>query len=193
MDIEILNIGLIDYEYGLNLMREIHKRACQEHKKNYLILCQHNDVYTVGYNERREFGVKALRTDRGGSIVFHAPGQQIFYFVFRVRSQMIFLRKVINSFYEPLKNLDKRITYINKMPGFYIEKRKLGFLGFRFENGYSIHGVAINYDVDIDKFNLIDPCGLTGYTATSLVKEGINIGIEELIDMLVNSIKQNFR
>ncbi|MEZ0323601.1 MAG: lipoyl(octanoyl) transferase LipB [Hydrogenothermaceae bacterium] len=189
---EILDIGLIKYQQAIKFMNEIYSTAL-ENRKNYLILCQHYDVYTIGYNEKRDFPVETVKTDRGGSIVFHTPGQQIFYFVFEVKSPRIFYRKVIDSFYKPLKQLDSRITYLPKIPGFYIDNRKLGFLGFRYKNGYSLHGVAINHDVNLEKFNIINPCGLEGYKATSLKEEGINIDIQDLKDIMVKSIVENFK
>lgn len=193
MDIEVIDIGLTDYTECIDFMNKIHIDASNKREKNYLILCQHYDVYTVGFNEKREFPVETIKTDRGGSIVFHTPGQQIFYFVFAVKSPRIFYRKIIDSFYKPLKQLDNRIVYLPKIPGFYIDNRKLGFLGFRYKNGYSLHGVAINHNVNLEKFNLINPCGLEGYKATSLKEEGIDIDIQDLKSNIVRSIKENFK
>lgn len=191
--IEVIELGLICYEDAIKKMRQIHNVAVKDGNTDFLILCQHHDVYTVGKNERRDFPVKVLKTDRGGSVVLHAPGQQIFYFVFKVKSPMSFYRKVVKSFETPLKELDSRVKYIHKIPGFYIENRKLGFLGFKFENGYSLHGVAINHDVDLKKFNTIKPCGLDGYVATSLTRENINISLENLKQVMTNSIMTNFK
>lgn len=191
--LNIIDLGLIEYEYAQKEMRDIHKRAVKDSMNDYLILCQHYDIYTVGKNESRTFPVEVTKTDRGGSIVFHTPGQQIFYFVFKVKTPMLFYKKVIKSFERPLKDLSERIEYIHKIPGFYIENRKLGFLGFKYENGYSLHGVAINHDVDLEKFNIINPCGLEGYVATSLIKENIHIDIELLKHKFIDSIVENFK
>lgn len=191
--IETIDIGLVDYIKGLEFMRELHSKAKQENNVNYLILCQHYDVYTVGKNEKRDFPVETVKTDRGGSVVFHTPGQQIFYFVFKVISPMNFYRRVINAFSKPLKEINPGIEYIHKIPGFYIQNRKLGFLGFKYEDGYTLHGVAINYDVDLDKFNRVHPCGLEGFYATSLVNEGARVSLDYLKDTIVKSIQDSFR
>lgn len=191
--IEIIELGLIDYLDAIRQMRQIHKKAAKKDDTDFLILCQHYDVYTVGKNENRLFAVNTVKTDRGGSVVFHTPGQQIFYFVFKVKSPMVFYRKVVKSFETVLRGLDSKIVYLHRIPGFYVENRKLGFLGFKFENGYSLHGVAINHDVDLQKFNLIEPCGLKGYTATSLKNEGVQICESDLKERVIKSIFQNFR
>lgn len=190
--IEVIELGLVDYTDAIKEMRHIHKMAVEDGSTDVLILCEHHDVYTVGKNEGRDFPVEVVKTDRGGSVVFHTPGQQIFYFVFKVRSPVSFYRKVVRSFDTVLKRLNSRIEYIHTIPGFYVENRKLGFLGFKFENGYSLHGVAVNHDVNLEKFNLIEPCGLKGYSATSLKNEGVEISQSELKSMLVDSIVKNF-
>lgn len=191
--LKIIDLGLTEYDYAQDKMRQIHSRAIKEGLSDYLILCQHYDVYTVGKNENRKFCVDVKKTDRGGSIMFHAPGQQIFYFVFKVKTPMLFYKNVIKSFEKPLKNLSDKIEYIHSIPGFYIQNRKLGFLGFKYQNGYSLHGVAINYNIDLDKFNLINPCGLEGYKATSIVNEHINVDLETLNQDIIKSIIKNFK
>lgn len=190
--IEIINLGIIDYNEGIKIMKDLHKKAVED-KNNYLIVCQHYDVYTVGQNEKGNFPVHVIKTDRGGSITFHGPGQPIFYFVFKVDSPKNFYKRVVKSFDTVFKNLSKDIYHDFKNPGFYIENRKLASVGFRFSNGYSLHGVAVNHSVDLTKFNKIKPCNLEGYTATSLENENINIKLSDFIDLVKDSIIKNFR
>ncbi|ACN99590.1 lipoyl(octanoyl) transferase LipB [Sulfurihydrogenibium azorense] len=192
MSFKIIDLGILDYLEGYKEMRNIHSKAV-ESGENYLILCQHYDVYTVGENEKEEnFPVPVVKTDRGGSITFHGIGQPIFYFVFRVNSPKIFYRKVVKSFDEVFKSLSDKIYHDFKNPGFYIEKRKLASLGFRYSKGYSLHGVAVNHSVNLEKFNLIKPCNLDGYTATSLIAEGINIDIDNLKNEVIKKLYKNF-
>ena len=189
--IEVINLGLIDYKDALNIMKQYHKKAL-ENNKNYLLICQHYDVYTVGENEDKDFPVAVVKTDRGGSITFHGIGQPIFYFVFKVKSQINFYKKVVKSFDEVFKSLSDKIYHDFKNPGFYIENRKLASVGFRFSKGFSLHGVAVNHSVDLEKFNIIKPCNLDGYVATSLLAEGIEIELEELVSRITDSILENF-
>jgi len=190
--IEIVNLGLIDYQDGLNIMKDFHKKAV-ENDKNYLLICQHYDIYTVGQNEDKNFPVSVIKTDRGGSITFHGPGQPIFYFIFKVKSPIVFYKKVVKSFDMVFKPLCEKIYHDFKNPGFYIENRKLASIGFKYSKGYSLHGVAVNHSVDLDKFNLIKPCNLDGYIATSLINEGIGIELDELVSRITNSILKNFQ
>jgi len=189
--IEILNLGLIDYQDGLSIMKDFHKKAL-ENNKNYLLICQHYDIYTVGQNENKNFPVNVIKTDRGGSITFHGPGQPIFYFIFKVKSPIVFYKKVVKSFDIVFKSLCEKIYHDFKNPGFYIENRKLASIGFKYSKGYSLHGVAVNHSVDLEKFNLIKPCNLDGYVATSLINEGIEIELDELVRIITNSILENF-
>ncbi|HEV09474.1 MAG: lipoyl(octanoyl) transferase LipB [Sulfurihydrogenibium sp.] len=190
--INVIHLGIVEYEYGYQEMKKIHSTAVQS-EENYLILCEHYDVYTVGQNEKEEnFPVPVIKTDRGGSITFHGLGQPIFYFVFKVESPKVFYKKVIKSFSEVFNLLSDKIYHDFKNPGFYVENRKIASLGFRYSKNYSLHGVAVNHSVDLDKFNLIKPCNLDGYSATSLIKEGINVDKEKFKSMVVESILKNF-
>lgn len=190
--INVIDLGIVDYLQAYEEMKKIHSIAV-ENQENYLILCEHYDVYTIGQNEKGEnFPVPVIKTDRGGSITFHGVGQPIFYFVFKVDSPKNFYRKVVKSFDEVFKTLSDKIYYDFKNPGFYVENRKVASLGFRYSKGYSLHGVAVNHSVDLKKFNIIKPCNLNGYTATSLINEGINIEKEELKNKVVEKIKKFF-
>ncbi len=190
--IKIVNLGIIEYNEGINIMKDLHNKAVKDNN-NYLIICQHYDVYTVGKNENKNFPVSVIKTDRGGSITFHGPGQPIFYFVFKVNSPKNFYKKVVKSFDYVFKNLNKDIYHYFNNPGFYIEKKKLASLGFKFSNGYSLHGVAVNHSVDLTKFNKIKPCNLEGYTATSLENENINIKLDDFIELVKDSVVKNFK
>ncbi|GAB6073242.1 lipoyl(octanoyl) transferase LipB [Venenivibrio stagnispumantis] len=194
MDIEILDIGLVEYEKGIEFMKEKHKEATEKNK-NFLILCEHYDIFTVGANEDIEKfkNLNPVKTDRGGSITFHGIGQPIFYFVFEAKNPPFFYRRVIKAFDNFFKDLDKRIFYDNKNPGFYIQNRKLASLGFRYSRGYSLHGIAVNHSVNLEKFNLINPCNLQGIKATSLINEGINIEKDILKNKVVEEILRSWK
>jgi lipoyl(octanoyl) transferase len=84
------------------------------------------------------------------------------------------------------------VFYDTKQAGFYIENRKIASLGFRYAQGVSLHGVSMNIDVDLDLHNRVSPCGIDGIVATSLKKEGIEMTIKEMENLVVQHIGEGF-
>ncbi|WP_353662879.1 lipoyl(octanoyl) transferase LipB [Hydrogenimonas sp. SS33] len=183
--------GLIDYETARKQMDEVHAQACRD-GQNHLIFCQHPDVFTVGRDDNGSWPVPTLRTDRGGSVTCHSPGQLVAYFCFQAPQPALFYRRVVRA-YEALFDLLKvPARYNRETPGFYIENRKIASLGFRYRSGVSLHGVALNVDVDLAFHSRVNPCGLEGIVPTSLRAEGCDISIAAVEDSLTEHLCKAF-
>ncbi len=184
--------GILPYEEARRKMEEVHALALED-KENHLILTEHTPCFTVGRDAwDDDWQVPVIKSDRGGSITCHAPGQQIFYFVFQTPSPPKFFKKVVQSFENFFASFDLPIRYEKENPGFYIENRKLCSLGFRYRNGVSLHGVALNRDVDLNFCNRVNPCALSGIAATSLSHEGVEIEALTLQEQIVTQICEVF-
>lgn len=183
--------GVVEYKKAMKEMREIHSFV-QKDKKNRLIVCSHPKVFTVGSDRKKEWGVDTIYTDRGGSVTCHSEGQSIFYFCFVVEYPFVFYKKVREVFSNFFSRLNKNIYFDKKNPGFYIENRKISSLGFRYENGVSLHGVSVNVDVDLSFHSLVPPCGLEGIKPGSLVNEGILISQREVEEEILKEICEVF-
>ncbi len=182
--------GTIAYEEAMVRMEYLHRRALEE-GEDYLILCEHLPVYTVGSDATLP-EVPCVRSDRGGSITYHAPGQLIWYFCFHIGTPVRFYRSVVRILERYLKELDPRIAYDRHRPGFYIQNRKLLSLGFRYSGGVSRHGIALNVDLDLAPFRKIRPCNLEGVVPTSLCAEGIACDKERIRRELTQRIVDGF-
>ena len=184
--------GLTPYKEAMVQMANIHKQASDD-GKNHLILTQHNNCFTVGRDTwDNPWSVPVIKTDRGGSITCHTPGQNIYYFCFQTPSPPKFFTKIITIFQSFFNTFDKEIIYQKAQPGFYIKNRKLCSLGFRYKNGISLHGVAINVDVDLLFHKQINPCNLTDISASSLAYEDIHISCEDVNRTIVTKVKKSF-
>ncbi len=177
--------GLIPYQKAREKMDEVHATACTD-GQNHLIFCSHPLCYTVGSDDPGGWGVETIPADRGGSITCHSPGQLVAYFCFQAPEPAVFYRKVRRAYDALFAELLPRARYDAKRPGWYIENRKIASLGFRYRNGVSLHGVALNVDVDLAAHNRVAPCNLDGVTATSLANEGVEISSVELENHLVS-------
>jgi len=183
---EIIDLKNIDYLECLDILENLINK-----KENYLLFATHNPVYTFGTDESN-FGVKAIKVDRGGSITYFDEGTLMVYFAFNVKSPPIFFKNVIKAFDNFFKSLDKRIYYDKSKPGFYIENKKIASLGFRYKNGRSKHGVSIHLNPNLENFNKIKPCNLD-VIATSLYNEGIYISPEEVKEKIIKEVKNVFK
>ena len=185
------NWGEIEYLKARKKMQDIHEKA-QKDGQNHLILCSHPAVYTVGVDEKNSFNVPIIKTDRGGSITCHSKGQNIYYFCFQISNPAKFYKRVLEAFEEVFKNNLPSVKYDRKNPGFYIENKKIASLGFRYSKGVSLHGVALNVDVDLDLHSKVNPCNLPNILPTSLKNEGVTLSQEEVDKKIVQLIKKSF-
>jgi len=183
--------GEIGYREAREKMQEIHQLA-KEDEQNHLILCSHPPLFTVGSAEKKSFDVEAIQTDRGGSITCHSPGQNVYYFCFQVSNPAKFYKKVLTAFEAFFMKHLPEVTYNKDQAGFYIQNRKIASLGFRYSQGISLHGVALNVDVDLDFHSQINPCNLEGIVPTSLANENIKLTQEAVNKEVVHFLEESF-
>ena len=184
--------GEVPYEEGYARMLAVHEEAKID-GQNHLILTSHPPCYTVGRDTwDAPWSVPVIRSDRGGSVTCHSPGQNIYYFSFQAPNPPLFFRKVRTVFGNFFSRFDKPFYYDKANPGFYIENRKICSLGFRYKEGVSLHGVALNVDVDLAFHNRVNPCNLQNIEATSLKNEDIHIDPESVNNFMIEEIRKVF-
>lgn len=183
--------GEIEYTKAREQMDICHAKA-QQDGQNHLILCSHPAVFTLGSDAKQAFAVPTLKSDRGGSITCHSSGQNIYYFCFQVKQPARFYKKVLEAFESFfMKNLPQ-VKYEKNKPGFYIQNRKIASLGFRYSRGVSLHGVAVNVDVDLDFHAMVSPCNLKNILPTSLKNEGVTLTAEVVNEQMIHLIGKHF-
>ena len=177
---------------------------------HHLLLVEHPPVYTIGKSgnekhflinedECRKRNIEYFRTNRGGDITFHGPGQIVGYPIFD-------LEKFYTDIGRYLRELEEVIILTmaeyglkgERSPGetgVWIDptikgkERKICAMGVRCSRWITMHGFAFNVNTDLSYFNFIVPCGIQGKQVTSLQKElGRNIPIEEV----KQKVKANF-
>jgi len=144
-------------------------------------LLQHPPVYTLGLAARPGHlheplhgggypAIPVVRSDRGGQITYHGPGQWIAYCLihlarrgFGVRSLVVALEEAAIRFLAGLGIAGSRRP---GAPGVYVDGAKIAALGLRVRRGWSYHGLALNVDLDLAPYRGIDPCGYPGLAVT---------------------------
>jgi len=183
--------GEVEYIKARQMMQDIHTKALAD-KQNHLILCSHPEVFTKGCDENKLFDIDVLQSDRGGSVTCHSRGQNIYYFCFQVEQAALFYKKVLNAFEDFFIQYLPDVKYEKKNPGFYIQNRKIASLGFRYSQGVSLHGVALNVDVNLAFHAQIPPCNLRGITPTSLANEGVKLSEDTVNKEMIRYIQKSF-
>ena len=194
----------VKYEDALKFME---KRLMEIHQKksNDLIwILEHEDLYTAGTSykddEILDKSIKILKTNRGGKITYHGPGQLICYFVIDLKKGKKDIRKFISiiektivdtlRYYEIETFPDK-----NNIGIWYNENskiKKIAAIGVRVSKWIAYHGFSINVKNNLEKYNAIIPCGITDKGVTNLknIKDQNYNGIEnKLIENFISNLK----
>jgi lipoate-protein ligase B len=122
-------------------------------------------------------GIEVAQTDRGGDITYHGPGQLVAYPILdlsalglRLTGYVRLLEQVVIDTLERFGMRGERDPAPG-MTGVWVGQAKIAAIGVRISRWVSMHGVALNVGPNLDHFNLIVPCGLTGRGVTSMARE----------------------
>lgn len=142
-----------------------------------LWVLQHHPVFTLGQAGKTEHildphDIPIIKTDRGGQVTYHGPGQLIVYFLLNVRRRDYGVRTlvdIIETSIIAVLNSYGIDSHVRKgAPGVYVADKKIAALGLRIRNGCSLHGLSLNVDMDLTPFQYINPCGYAGLQTTQL-------------------------
>ncbi|MFT5571216.1 MAG: lipoyl(octanoyl) transferase [Cryomorphaceae bacterium] len=173
LDVEVY--GLTDYAQALDVMREFSSQR-DESARDRIWLIEHPRVYTQGTACDQQTllpsAIPIVKTDRGGQITYHGPGQIVMYPLINLRRFGIGVKSLVNSLEQSVIDTlgEFSITAQRRTdaPGVYVEQAKISALGLRLRRGNSYHGLSFNIDMDLSPFANIDPCGYQGLQVTQL-------------------------
>jgi lipoyl(octanoyl) transferase len=164
-----------------------------------LWLLQHPPVYTLGVATRDEHlprfdnSIPVVKTDRGGQITYHGPGQLIIYLLLDMQRLKISVRPLVRLIESVVIDLlgQHGVTASGRLdaPGVYAGNAKVAALGLRIRNGRCYHGLALNVDMDLQPFRAIDPCGYPGLEVTQTRDLGISASLEVLEEQLIRHLE----
>lgn len=164
-----------------------------------LWLVEHPPVYTLGLNGKPEHlldtgSIPVVRTDRGGQVTYHGPGQLVLYILLDLKRLNLGIRPMVTLLEQAM--IDVLAQYGIKAvsqataPGVYVDAKKIGSVGLRVKNHCSYHGLSLNNRMDLTPFNGINTCGYPDLQVTQLADLGINIHTHELAIPLAHAIMQ---
>lgn len=189
-------LGLKDYEDTWRAMRDFTETRGAD-TPDELWLLEHPPVYTLGMNGDpahllRASPVPVVKTDRGGQITYHGPGQLVAYLLADLKRNHLGVRSLVslmeNAAIGLLAQYGLKAMARPDAPGVYVEGRKIASVGLRVRRGCSYHGLSLNVDLDPAPFSAINPCGYAGLEVTSLAGLGIGARVADVMAPLAGEI-----
>ena len=144
-----------------------------------LWVLEHPKTFTAGvsYNQKEilDKKIKIIKTNRGGKITLHNPGQKIMYFVIDLNKRKKDIRKLINtleiSIIEFLRIFNIKGIKDKKNIGIWVKGKKIAAIGLRVSRWVAFHGLSINISNNLKDYLKIKPCGLNNTQITSILSE----------------------
>ena len=203
MNIEIKrSIKPVKYKTAIDLLEARLTNIDKNKEKDLIWLLEHEEVYTAGTsyteNEILNKSINLIKTNRGGKITYHGPGQIVCYFGIDLKKRKKDIRKFITliekTIIESLLEFNIHTFGDPKNIGIWLEHKKeikkIAAIGIRVSKWIAYHGFAINVDNDLKKYNNIIPCGITDKSVTNL-KKIQNQNYDKLNDKIVNNFIKN--
>ncbi len=190
--------GLVEYVPAWREMQAFN-RARNPQTPDEIWLVEHPPVFTLGLAGRREHvldpgDIPVVKTDRGGQVTYHGPGQAVAYVLLDLRRRGFGARELVRRLEEAAITLLSGYGIDGHrragMPGVYVRDAKIAAIGLRIARGCSYHGIALNVDVDLAPFARIDPCGYPGLAATRLADQGVRDKLSAVQQRLAASLDQ---
>jgi lipoate-protein ligase B len=209
--VEWMYIEELDYRTGLNFQNQLHKRVLSscDARRGFLLLCDHKPVITVGRFGKENnvlasrdglerCGVEICKTDRGGDVTFHGPGQLVGYPIIDLRDFGLGVKSYVQlleqAIIRVLRGFDIEGETIEKYPGVWVGREKIAAIGLHIKKHITTHGFALNINTNLSYFSLIIPCGIQDMGVTSMEKVlGKQIALEQVASGFVKEFGRVLR
>ena len=192
----------VEYKEAIDFLEKRLIQINQKKKTELIWILEHPSIYTAGtsynQNEILDKSITVIKTNRGGKITYHGPGQNIFYFVIDLNKRKKDIRKftttIENTIIQTLKeyqinsfndrdNIGIWVNHKNKI-------KKIAAIGIRVSRWIAYHGFAINVNNNLENYNKIIPCGIRNRSVSNLklIKDQ---NYDELNDKIINNFVKN--
>ena len=194
----------IKYDDAIRVMEKRLHNINQGVADELVWILEHEEIYTAGKNHKDseiiDKSIKIVKTNRGGKITYHGPGQLVCYFVIDLKKRKKDIRKFVTLIEKTIMNTlkfykIKTFADRNNVGIWYNDKsgiKKVAAIGLRVSKWIAYHGFSININNDLTKYNAIVPCGISDKGVTNLkkIKKQNYKGIEEkLIKIFSTNLK----
>lgn len=178
-------LGRMDYKEAWDIQHRLHRLRVEDKIDDTVLFLEHPHVITMGKRDKSELillsddelakrGVSVFRTERGGEVTYHGPGQLVAYFIIRIDKGMS-VKKLVYNIEEAaiafLSTVGIQSSRDDKYPGVWVGRNKIMALGIAIRDRVTMHGLALNVTTDLSCFDWIVPCGIRDKGVTSIEQE----------------------
>ncbi len=224
--VELKDMGRIQYKTAWDLQLELFEQIKELKLKNrdlpaeqqittpnYLLLCEHNHVYTLGKSgfvenlllndqQLKKEGIEFYHINRGGDITYHGPGQLTGYPIFDLDNFktdiILYLRDLEEAIIEVIAEYGLKGGRIEGLTGVWLDStdpgkaRKICAMGVHTSRWVTMHGFGLNVSTDLSYFGKIIPCGIVDKSVTSIEKEVGKVNMEDVKKLCIEKISKIF-
>jgi lipoyl(octanoyl) transferase len=192
-------LGLQDYLASWEAMQQFTQKR-EAHTVDEIWLLEHRSVFTQGQNGKQENllctgDIPVIKTDRGGQVTYHGPGQLMVYILIDLKRKQLNVRELVTSLEQSVVDLLAEFqikSYAKReAPGVYVDEKKICSIGLRIRKGCTYHGIAFNIAMDLEPFTRIHPCGFSHLKMTQFADLGGLKSTLETGKKLVNYLMKN--
>jgi lipoyl(octanoyl) transferase len=194
----------VEYLQAWDLQREVHAEVAAGARDTVLLL-EHPPVFTAGkrtedHERPLDAGAPVLDVDRGGKITFHGPGQLVGYPIVRLPDHVKvvdYVRRLEEALIHTCTELGVTTARVPGRSGVWLQasggrpERKIAAIGIRVARGVTMHGFALNCDVDLGWYDRFVPCGIDDAGVTSLSAElGRDVTVTEVAPLVERHLRE---
>ena len=200
MELKLRKLGLQDYHKTWASMQNVILSKGQG-DSDELWLLEHFPVYTLGFGASEnnlliKNDIPVIRSDRGGEVTYHGPGQLVCYPILNLHNYQLsiswYMRNLENVIIQCLKDHGIEADQKHGLTGVWVRDEKICAMGVRLSRWVTMHGFALNLNPDMEYYDGMIPCGIFHYGITTLNQQGINVTIETLLDFVISSFDSLF-
>tara|TARA_B100000959_G_scaffold228910_1_gene244411 strand:+ start:493 stop:1110 length:618 start_codon:yes stop_codon:yes gene_type:complete len=186
MNIEVkISVKPVDYIKSMKILEKRVDDVSLGKKREFLWILEHTTVYTAGKSAKDgdllDKSTKIIKTNRGGKLTLHSPGQKVIYFVLNLNNRKKDIRKLVRKIeeciIEVLKEYKIKSFSDKDNIGIWVgnghSSKKIAAIGIRIKRWIAYHGFSINITNDLTKYKKIIPCGIKNKGVTNLKSLGV--------------------
>ena len=201
MLIQVQDLKRKNFLDTLQIQESLRNKVLKNNTDNYLILVEHDHVYTLGKNANSNNILNStceiIQTQRGGDVTYHGPGQLVAYPIINLKKKKIGVKNYISMIEKLISNIlidyNLEPQILKEETGVWLQNKKIASIGIHVTRGVTMHGLAINVNTDLSYFDNIISCGIQGVKMTSLDKElGKKIRMNDIKKSLITHFNQIF-
>ncbi len=191
-EVQVYRLGLTSYQTAWDIQKQWQQKLIADpHHPDILLLLEHPPVYTLGTGSSLEFvkfgvddGYELHRSERGGEVTYHCPGQLVVYPILNLRRHQMdlhwYLRQLEEVVIRVLGDYGLCGERIPGLTGVWLQEKKVAAIGIKVSRWVTMHGLALNVNNDLSGFEQIIPCGIADRSVGSLLEFLPTVSLEEV-------------